>query len=87
MGFSMLGHGLCETLCLADINSAAVNCCKNTVKLTLEDCVSVYESNNLRSIPESERWNLVVSNPPTSLTSMNAISALATLTGHPPGVL
>lgn len=65
IGFSMLGHGLCETLCLADINPAAVTRCKNTVRLNhLEDRVSVYESNNLRSIPRSERWNLVVSNPP-----------------------
>ncbi|MDN5003915.1 methyltransferase [Bradyrhizobium sp. GCM10027634] len=65
IGFSMLGHGLCETLCLADINPAAVASCRNTVRLNhLEDRVSVYESNNLRGIPEAERWNLVVSNPP-----------------------
>lgn len=67
IGFSMLGHGLCETLCLlcetlclADINPAAVRRCQNTVRLNhLEDRVSVYRSNNL-----NERWNLVVSNPP-----------------------
>lgn len=65
IGFSMLGHGLCETLCLADINPAAVRRCQNTVRLNhLEDRVSVYHSNNLRSIPANERWNLVVSNPP-----------------------
>lgn len=65
IGFSALGHGLCETLCLADINPAAVACCKTTVRLNhLEDRVSVYQSNNLRSIPKAERWNLVVSNPP-----------------------
>jgi methylase of polypeptide subunit release factors len=65
IGFSILGHGLCETLCLADINPAAVACCRNTVRRNhLERQVSVYQSDNLRSIPESERWNLVVSNPP-----------------------
>jgi len=65
IGFSMLGHGLCETLCLADINPAAVARCRDTVRLNrLEDRVSVYESNNLQSIPRAERWNLVVSNPP-----------------------
>lgn len=65
IGFSALGHGLCETLCLADINPAAVACCKTTIRLNhLEDRVSVYQSNNLRSIPQTERWNLVVSNPP-----------------------
>jgi methylase of polypeptide subunit release factors len=65
IGFSMLGHGLCETLCLADINPAAVACCRDTVRRNnLGARVSVYHSNNLRSIPATERWNLVVSNPP-----------------------
>ena len=31
IGFSMLGNGLCETLCLSDINPAAVASCRNTV--------------------------------------------------------
>ncbi len=65
IGFSLLGNGLCETLCLADINPAAVASCRNTVHQNrLDQRVSVYHSNNLRSIPEAERWNLVVSNPP-----------------------
>lgn len=65
IGFSLLGHGLCETLCLADINPAAVASCRNTVRQNhLESCVAVYQSNNLRSIPEGESWSLVVSNPP-----------------------
>jgi predicted RNA methylase len=65
IGFSMLGNGLCETLCLSDINPAAVNSCQNTVRANqLGDRVSVYQSDNLKHIPPSERWNLVVSNPP-----------------------
>jgi hypothetical protein len=31
-GFSMLGNGLCQTFCLADINPAAVASCQNTVR-------------------------------------------------------
>jgi predicted RNA methylase len=65
IGFSMLGHNLCETLCLADINPAAIASCRNTVSTNkLEGCVSVYHSNNLENIPRSETWNLIVSNPP-----------------------
>ncbi|WP_265440891.1 methyltransferase [Bradyrhizobium sp. SEMIA] len=65
IGFSLLGNGLCETLCLADINPAAVASCRNTVRQNhLENRVSVYQSNNLRSLPEGEKWGLVVSNPP-----------------------
>jgi len=65
IGFSLLGHGLCETLCLSDINSSAVASCRRTVRANrLGERVSVYRSNNLRAIPASERWNLVVANPP-----------------------
>jgi len=61
----MLGNGLCETLCLSDINPAAVSSCQNTVRVNkLSDRVSVYQSDNLKSIPRSEMWNLIVSNPP-----------------------
>jgi methylase of polypeptide subunit release factors len=65
IGFSMLGNGLCETLCLSDINPAAVSSCQHTVRANkLADRVSVYQSDNLKSIPRSEIWNLIVSNPP-----------------------
>jgi Methyltransferase small domain len=65
IGFSLLGNGFCETLCLADINPRSVASCRNTVAVNrLGDRVSVYQSNNLRDIPASEKWDLVVSNPP-----------------------
>jgi methylase of polypeptide subunit release factors len=65
IGFSILGSGLCETLCLSDINPAAVASCRNTVGANkLDNRVSVYQSDNLTNIPASEKWNLVVSNPP-----------------------
>jgi predicted RNA methylase len=65
IGFSMLGHDLCETLCLSDINPKAVSSCQHTVHVNkLSDRVSVYQSDNLKSIPRSEMWNLIVSNPP-----------------------
>jgi 16S rRNA G966 N2-methylase RsmD len=65
IGFSLLGHGLAETLCLADINIEAVVACRRTIADNgLADGVSVYHSDNLASIPASEQWDLVVSNPP-----------------------
>ncbi len=65
IGFSLLAHELCETLCLADINPDSVAACRRTVEANqLGDRVSVYHSDNLKSIPSSERWDLVVSNPP-----------------------
>ncbi len=51
IGFSMLANGLCDSLCLADINPAAVDCCRRTVADNgLSDRVSVYHSDNLRDI-------------------------------------
>jgi methylase of polypeptide subunit release factors len=65
IGFSLLGHGVAETVCLADINDLAVAACRRTIADNrLANCVSVYHSDNLKGIPESERWDLVVSNPP-----------------------
>jgi 16S rRNA G1207 methylase RsmC len=65
IGFSMLAYGLCETLCLADINKLAVRACEKTIRDNgLSTRVSVYHSNNLLNIASSERWDLVVSNPP-----------------------
>ena len=65
IGFSLLGHGLAETVCLADINDLAVAACHRTIAANrLANRVSVYHSDNLKSIPESEQWDLVVSNPP-----------------------
>lgn len=65
IGFSLLANGLCDRLTLADINPEAVEACKETVKRNkLESKVSVYQSDCLDQIPESEKWDLVVGNPP-----------------------
>jgi hypothetical protein len=42
IGFSLLAHGLCRSLCLADINPAAVAACRETVRRNgLADQVTV----------------------------------------------
>jgi methylase of polypeptide subunit release factors len=70
IGFSLLAHGLTDTLCLADVNPEAVAACRRTVaRNALESRVSVYQSDNLKDIPPSEQWDLVVSNPPHFIDS------------------
>jgi SAM-dependent methyltransferase len=65
IGFSLLARGLAQTLCLADVNPEAVEACRRTVAANaLADRVSVYRSDGLNGIPASERWDLVVANPP-----------------------
>jgi methylase of polypeptide subunit release factors len=69
IGFSLLAHGLTDTLCLADVNPEAVAACRRTVAQNrLQDRVAVYHSDNLDHIPTHELWDLVVSNPPHFLT-------------------
>ena len=65
IGFALLGSGLCTHLTLADINPDAVEAARLTVRRQgLEDRVTVFQSDNLRDIPESEQWDLVVGDPP-----------------------
>ncbi len=65
IGFSLMAHNLCERLTLADINPEAVAACKETVKNNnLQTKVSVYLSDCLDNIPEGEKWDLVIGNPP-----------------------
>ncbi|NOG53459.1 MAG: methyltransferase [Planctomycetes bacterium] len=65
IGFALLGAGLCNKLTLADINPVAVAACRRTIEQNgLADRVTVYLSNNLADIPDSERWDLVIGDPP-----------------------
>lgn len=65
IGFALLGAGLCDTLCLADVNPQAVKACRRTIADNgLVDRVATYRSDNLADIPVGEQWDLVVGNPP-----------------------
>jgi len=65
IGFSLLAHGLCDSLCLVDINKDAIEACKYTIRESgLSNRVAAYVSNGLKNVPKSEKWDLVVSNPP-----------------------
>jgi len=65
IGFSLMAHNLCERLTLSDINPDASAACNETIKNNnLQARVSVYLSDCLDNIPEGEKWDLVVSNPP-----------------------
>lgn len=65
IGFSLLAHGLCDTLVLSDINPLAVEVARETVRRNgLEDRVTVHQSDGLSDIPAEERCDLFVANPP-----------------------
>src|SRR5215475_4501034 len=55
IGFSLLGHGMCESLCVADVNPEAVTACERTIAVNgLSALVSAYRSDNLSDIPPAE---------------------------------
>lgn len=65
LGFALLAEGLCGHLCLIDINPAAIACAQRTIRENgLEGRVSVYRGDNLAALPASERFDVVISNPP-----------------------
>lgn len=65
IGFSLLANGFCEHLTLVDVNPAAVAMVNRTIALNgLEKTVTVHESDLMEDLPSSERWDLVVANPP-----------------------
>jgi methylase of polypeptide subunit release factors len=69
IGFSLLAHGLCESLCLADVNPTAVEAYRETIRRNqLQDRVTVYQSDCLNDIPADESWDFVSGNPPHSGT-------------------
>jgi len=68
IGFSLLGAGHCNTLCIADINPENVEVCQRTIRENgLEGTVSVYLADCFDGIPETEKWDMVVGNPPHHL--------------------
>jgi len=65
IGFHLLGSGVCDSLCLADVNGAALRCVAETVRRNhLEERVTIYEADGTSGIPAGGRWGLVVGDPP-----------------------
>jgi hypothetical protein len=65
IGYSLLAAGWCETLALSDVEPGAIASARHTAAYNdLEGRVSAYVSDALDQIPETERWDVVVANPP-----------------------
>jgi Methyltransferase small domain len=65
IGYSLMARGVCGSLALADVNPVAVEAARKTAGFNgIEDRVSIYLSDGFDQIPASEKWDLVVGNPP-----------------------
>src|SRR5262249_46736410 len=66
IGFTLLAERICNHLCVADINPAAIDCVRRTVARNhFEARVSYYVSDNFANIPRDEQFDLIVGIPPS----------------------
>jgi hypothetical protein len=65
VGFKLLELDICNSLVLTDVYPlATVGCEFSTVLNDLQDRVTVYNASSLGDLPQSEKWDLFVANPP-----------------------
>lgn len=65
IGYALLANQIGRSLCLADIYPPAVEAARQTARQNgIEDKVSIYHGDGLQALPEHEKFDLVVANPP-----------------------
>ena len=64
IGFSLLDHDVCNSLCLSDIYEPAINRVSETITINKLTNVSAYHTGQVAGLPQHEKFNLVVANPP-----------------------
>jgi len=64
IGFGILDHGLCKSLCASDIYPEAIDRVRQTANLHNLSNVSAYATGKVADLPTDEKFDLVVSNPP-----------------------
>lgn len=71
IGYNLLDHDICLSLCLSDAYEPAITSCLKTAMHLPEkyrSTVSAYVADRIALIPEHEKFDLVVANPPHFLT-------------------
>jgi methylase of polypeptide subunit release factors len=65
LGYELLGLKLCEHIVFSDMYQDAIdNCLDTAMSNKLTAVVTTYHTDKIANIPDSEKWDLVVSNPP-----------------------
>jgi hypothetical protein len=67
IGYALLDHGICQTICFSDIYDPAVEMARWTSRLPINACadqVTAYLFRDLALMPAHEQFDLVVANPP-----------------------
>lgn len=65
IGFNLLDNDICKSLCLSDKFEPAIVRCDQTIKeANLTNCANAYCCEKVSKLPEYEKFDLVVANPP-----------------------
>jgi len=64
IGFGILANNLCKSLCASDIYPEAIERVEETIGLHNLVNVSAYATGTVSGLPEHEKFDLVVANPP-----------------------
>ena len=64
IGFGILDQALCKSLCVSDIYADAIKSVEETVRVNFLSNVSAYATGTVAGLPEHEKFDLVVANPP-----------------------
>ena len=65
IGYSMLGHNICNHIVFMDKHEPAIDSCITTAEQNeLSDRITTYVIDSISSIPDSEKFDLVLGNPP-----------------------
>ena len=68
IGLNILDHGLCGSLCVSDVYQPAIQAIHETIKNNKLHNVSAYATGTVSQLPENEKFDLVVANPPHFLS-------------------
>jgi 16S rRNA G966 N2-methylase RsmD len=67
IGYNLLSHGICDTVCFSDLYNPAIDLAELTANYSKNNCkdlVSAYLIKDLSLMPTHEMFDLVVANPP-----------------------
>jgi methylase of polypeptide subunit release factors len=78
IGYYLLSHELCNSLCLSDMYAPAIDSANITANYAPNNCkdqVSTYVFDDLELMPTEEQFDLVVANPPHFVNKDNLTEA------------
>lgn len=64
IGFSILDYELCRSLCVSDVYPAAIDRVQETIHANNLHNVAAYVTGTVSGLPQTEKFDLVVANPP-----------------------